>query len=96
MFVMAQETDKRWRWFLWLYLAVDLINVIVFPISFAYTIDEMNGLGALFAREKGKIWTIVYTLSIIGRTGLLAAISGLLLRTRYRPEMQSKQLALDL
>jgi hypothetical protein len=96
MFVIAQEPNKRWRWFMWLYLAIDVINVIVFPISFAYAIEEMKGLGALFAREKGKIWTIVYTLSILGRTVLLAGISGLILRTRYRPEEQSTQLALDL
>jgi hypothetical protein len=96
LFAIAQETKKRWLIFLSIYIAIDLLTVIVFPFSFADAIIEMKGFGDLFAAKSGGFWTVIFSLGIVVRAILLAVLYGITLSSRPRQEEKVEQLVLDL
>ncbi len=94
LFVIAQETRKRWLLFLAFYIAIDILTVTVFPFSFASAIIEMQGFGEFFAAKSGGLATFIFSASIVIRAILLAGLFGLIL-TSYPPTKENtKQLTL--
>jgi hypothetical protein len=96
IFMLAQETNKRWWWLLGIYLVLDVTNVIVFPFSFTYAIEETQGFAPLAARTMGHAWTYIFTFTIMLRALLLGAISVFILSSGNRSKYEAQQLALDL
>jgi hypothetical protein len=96
LFVIAQETKRRWLIFLSIYIAIDLLTVLVFPFSFADAIREMNGFGDSFAAKSGGFWTIIFSLGIVIRAVLLAILYGLILISSPHQGEKFEQLDLDL
>ncbi len=93
IFIIAQETKKRWLIFLGLYIAIDLVNITVFPFSFASAIIEMKGLAPGLGKS-GGFTTVIFSLSILLRAALLAAIFFLTLTSNLSKEEKVKQLTL--
>jgi hypothetical protein len=62
---------------------LDLLNVIVFPFSFSPAVAEMGGFFPYAAREEGGPWTIVFSLAILVRALVVAALAAYLL---WRPD----------
>jgi hypothetical protein len=67
------------------FVLLDLLNVIVFPFSFAPAVGEMGGFFPFAAREGGGPWTIVFSLAIVVRALVVVALAAYLL-TRPDPE----------
>jgi len=65
-----------------LVLALDLVNVLVYPFAFAYAYAEMGGFEPWAARAGGGPWTVVFSAAIVVRAALLLALAAVLLR-RY-------------
>lgn len=64
---------------------LDLLNVIVFPFSFAPAVAEMGGFWPFAAREQGGPWTIIFSLAILVRALVIAVLAAYLL-TRRDPD----------
>ena len=64
---------------------LDLLNVTVFPFSFAPAVAEMGGFWPFAAREQGGPWTIVFSLAILVRALVVALLAAYLL-TRPDPD----------
>jgi len=60
-------------------VAVDLLNVLVYPFAFSYAYGEMGGF-APFAARAGGPWTAAFSAAIVARAALLAVTAALLLR----------------
>jgi hypothetical protein len=69
------------------FLVLDLLNVVVYPISFAGAVAEMGGFFPWAAREGGR-WTVVFSAAIALRTVVVAVLAVLILR---RPDGQGGQ-----
>ena len=63
------------------FLVLDLLNVLVYPISFAGAVAEMGGFFPGAAREGGP-WTVVFSAAIALRTVVVALLAVLILRAR--------------
>jgi len=59
----------------------DLLNVLVYPISFAGAVAEMGGFFPWAAREGGR-WTVVFSAAIALRTVVVALLAVLILQAR--------------
>jgi len=62
-----------------LLLALDLLNVLVYPFAFSYAYGEMGGFLPFGARAAGGPWTLVFSAAIVLRALLLAALGVFLL-----------------
>lgn len=60
--------------------AIDLLNVLVYPFAFVGAYAEMDGFRPLAARASGGPWTVVFSLGIVARALLLAALAAFLMR----------------
>ena len=63
-------------------MALDVVNVLVYPFAFSYAYAEMGGFEPWAARARGGPWTAVLSAAIVVRAALLGALAALLLR-RY-------------
>jgi len=63
-------------------VALDLVNVLVYPFAFSYAYAEMGGFEPWAARARGGPWTAILSAAIVLRAALLGALAALLLR-RY-------------
>jgi hypothetical protein len=62
--------------------ALDVLNVIVYPLSFAGAVAEMGGFFPWAARQGGGHWTVVFSAAIVARTAMVALVAALLLGGR--------------
>jgi hypothetical protein len=79
---LMTETQPALRRAAVLAVALDLVNVLVYPFSFSYAYAEMGGFEPWAARARGGPWTVVFSAAIVLRAALLVALAALLLR-RY-------------
>jgi hypothetical protein len=63
------------------FLVLDVLNVLVYPLSFAGAVAEMGGFFPWAAREGGR-WTVVFSAAIALRTVVVAVLAALILRGR--------------
>jgi len=59
---------------------LDVLNVIVYPLSFAGAVEEMGGFFPFAARQEGGLWTVVFSAAIVARTVVVVFLAALLLR----------------
>ena len=75
------EDAGRRRKLLSVAAALDVLNVVVFPLSFTLCLEEIGGFNPYAAMANGGFWTVVFSAAIVLRTVGLVALAGLLLRT---------------
>ena len=63
------------------FLVLDLLNVLVYPFSFAGAVAEMGGFFPWAAREGGP-WTVVFSAAIALRTVVVGILAVLILQGR--------------
>jgi hypothetical protein len=63
-------------------VALDLVNVLVYPFAFSYAYGEMGGFAPWSARARGGPWTAVFSAAIVLRAVMLLALAAVVLR-RY-------------
>ena len=79
---LAGGDDERHRRLIAVtFLVLDLLNVLVYPISFAGAVAEMGGFFPGAAREGGR-WTVVFSAAIALRTVVVALLAVLILQGR--------------
>jgi hypothetical protein len=77
---LAEEKGRRFARILALAVALDLLNVVVFPLSFTLGLAEMGGFGPYAAVLGGGPWTVVFSVAIVARAVLLVVLAvGLLI-----------------
>lgn len=74
------ESVPRLRWLLALAATLDLLNFVVFPLSFALGLGEMGGFFPYAARDNGGAWTAIFSAAIVLRTVALVGLAVFLLR----------------
>jgi hypothetical protein len=82
------DDDSRRRRVALAFVVLDVLNVIVYPISFAGAVSEMGGFFPYAARAAGP-WTVVFSAAIALRTMAVAALAALLLGSGRRPQVDS-------
>jgi hypothetical protein len=75
------EGPARRRRLLALGVALDVLNVVVFPLSFTLCLQEIEGFRPFAAAANGGPWTVVFSLAIVLRTVALVALAATLLGT---------------
>jgi hypothetical protein len=78
---MITESEGRLRRLLLIAVALDVLNAIVFPLSFTLCLEEIGGFSPYAAAANGGLWTVVFSAAIILRTMALGALAVLLLKT---------------
>jgi hypothetical protein len=73
------DDEHRRRQMALAFVVLDVLNVIVYPISFAGAVSEMGGFFPWAARAGGP-WTIAFSAAIALRTVVVAALAALILR----------------
>jgi hypothetical protein len=76
-----QEPRARLRTILWLAALLDLLNAVVFPLSFTLGLQEMGGFYPYAARVHGGPWTVVFSAAIVARATVLVALGVVLAST---------------
>ncbi len=76
----ARGETGRGRSLLLLFVVLDLLNVVVYPLSFAGALDEMVGFFPWAAREAAGPWTVVFSSAIAARALVVVALGAVLLR----------------
>lgn len=59
-------------------VVLDLLNVTVYPFTFAKTLSEIDTFAPLQARSLGGVWTVVFSSAICLRTVVLVFLAALL------------------
>jgi hypothetical protein len=77
---MAQEVGPAFRRLLATYVTLDVLNVIVYPITFAHTMLEVQ-TKPYAARLTGGLWTVLFSATIVVRTFCLIALARALFRS---------------
>jgi len=78
-FGMATEPlAPRFRALLATWTVLDLLNVLVFPFSFAHCLSEI-GRFEPYAASQGGAWTAIFSVAIVARSLALVALASLLL-----------------
>jgi hypothetical protein len=75
---LTAETTARFTRILALAVVLDILNVVVFPLSFTLALAEMGGFGP-YAAVTGGPWTVVFSVAIVVRAVLLVVLAVLLL-----------------
>jgi hypothetical protein len=70
------------------FVVLDVLNVIVYPFSFAGALAEMGGFFPWSARGSGP-WTVIFSVAIALRTVAVIVLAVLLLRGRPAGEVDS-------
>lgn len=78
--IIGEGADRRRR-LLSLGIALDVLNVVVFPLSFTLCLQEIDGFRPFAAAASGGLWTVVFSLAIVVRTVALVALAATLLQT---------------
>ena len=71
-----------------LFVLLDLLNVLVYPLSFTGAVDEMGGFFPWAARDGGGPWTVVFSWAIVARTLVVIALGVAILR---RPLLEAPE-----
>jgi hypothetical protein len=79
---------RRRRALVVVFVILDVLNVIVYPFSFAGAVAEMGGFFPWSARESGP-WTVVFSAAIALRTLAVTVLAALLLRGGRGEEVDS-------
>jgi hypothetical protein len=79
---------RRRRDLVAVFVVLDVLNVIVYPFSFAGAVAEMGGFFPWSARESGP-WTVVFSAAIALRTLAVTVLAALLLRGGRGEEVDS-------
>jgi hypothetical protein len=77
--VLSDDDGRRRRRLVPALVLLDVLNVIVYPLSFAGAVEEMGGFFPHAARQAGGFWTAVFSAAIAARTVVVAALAWLLL-----------------
>jgi hypothetical protein len=75
----AQETSPRLPRLLALLITLDVTNVLVYPLLFTWTLDEIGRFGPLAAARDGGLWTTAFSVAVILRGVLLVALAAFVL-----------------
>lgn len=75
-----------------LYVALDVCNVLAYPLAFSPALDEMGRFDAYNAAQHGGAWTVIWSASIVVRFFVLVAIASMMLR-RHSESASREQLA---
>jgi hypothetical protein len=81
---------RRRRALACVFAVLDILNVTVYPLSFAGAVAEMGGFFPWSARESGA-WTVVFSVAIALRTIAVLVLAALLLRGRRAGEVDSAE-----
>ncbi len=79
--VLADEDERRRRRIVIVFLLLDVLNVVIYPLSFAGAVAEMGGFFPGAAREGGP-WTVVFSAAIALRTVVVGVLAVLLVAGR--------------
>jgi len=85
----AQETRERRRRLLGMLLGMDLLNVLVFPVSFVLTLGEVGSFAPLSAATGAGFWTVTFSAAVVLRGMMLAALAVFVLHHSVREEATS-------
>lgn len=83
-FLLVEAIRARGRRFpllLGLFAALDVVNVLVYPVFFTGAVEEMRGFRPFAARDLGEAWTIAFSAAIVVRTLLVVVLASLMLRS---------------
>jgi hypothetical protein len=78
----AQETRARRHWLLSMLLALDLLNVLVYPVSYAHALGEIAVSQPFDAATDAGFWTITFSAAVLLRGVMLLAMAFFILRGR--------------
>lgn len=76
-----EEAPARRKAILVLAVALDLLNVAVFPTTFTPALDEMQGFFPYAARQNGGPWTVAFSAAIALRAVVIVALAVVLLKS---------------
>jgi hypothetical protein len=77
--ILADDDARRRRWLVWTFVVLDVLNVLVYPFSFAGAVAEMGGFFPGAARAGGGASTVVFSAAIVLRTLVVVGLAALLL-----------------
>jgi hypothetical protein len=79
--LLAGRTGRGALLLVALLVTLDVVNTLVYPFSFSSAYAELGGtFGAQLASERGGGWSILFSISIVVRTLILAALAWYLLK----------------
>jgi hypothetical protein len=78
----AQETSSRRRGLLAVLVVLDVLNVLVYPFSYVWTLREVGSFAPLAAANSGGIGTVIFSAAVIIRGILLVVLAGFALTER--------------
>lgn len=78
----AQEAPERRLLLLGMLLGIDLLNVLVFPVSYELTWREVGSSAPLSAATHAGAWTVTFSLAVVMRGMMLVALALFVLRDR--------------
>lgn len=87
LLVIALDDDRRLaRLWLWLFIALDVINVLIYPFSFAGVLDEIQSFGPFMALRSHGPWIWIFSSAIVVRAVLLVALGASLVFSHFREQ----------
>jgi hypothetical protein len=87
----AHETPEGRRRLLGMLLGLDLLNVLVFPISYVLALREVGSFAPLSAATNAGIWTIAFSAAVILRGMMLVALAVFVVHDRSNSEMSLQE-----
>jgi hypothetical protein len=76
---VAQETSSRRRGLLTILLILDVLNVLVYPLSYVMSLREIGTFSPLAAAHSGGVWTFVFSAAVVVRGAMLVVLAGFVL-----------------
>lgn len=76
-FIMCLEEQEQMKRYLVVFVCLELLNISVYPFSFASTINELHGFAPFAARDHGGHATIFFTAAVCLRAVALVALGTL-------------------
>ncbi len=83
LFALDQELGTRFSQLLKGYIALDVVNVFVYPFAFTNALAELGAFGPSIAAERGGVWTTLFSAAILLRASLLVWLSAYVLSSRF-------------
>lgn len=77
---MLRLPHRQMLQLLGLYVALDICNVLAYPLAFSPALDEMGRFDVYNAAEHGGVWTVIWSASIVVRFLILVVITRFMLR----------------
>jgi hypothetical protein len=75
----TEQAGSRFRAILAAWSALDILNVLVFPFSFAACLGEIGRFEPYAAASRGGLWSTIFSAAIVSRSLGLVALAWLLL-----------------